>query len=236
MAKKKLLDVVGKTRNRIYRIGIELEGGWMTLPTGVEPIRDGSVVFMHPPERLCIGEVASEILEVPKFPAWMRTMYPSHVNDTCGLHVHMSFRKALHYERLMVPDYPKVIVAYIKRWAKDEHLDENHPIWKRLKNRNEFCKHDFNADQQVIKQNKVYDHNVEGSRYTVVNYCHGLHGTLECRILPMLKDVEQAIRGVQAVVDITNAFLLTTAKREEALIAEMIEADGVYRETRNEYL
>jgi hypothetical protein len=40
---------------------------------------------------------------------------------------------------------------------------------------------------------------------------------MECRVLPMFQEVEQGIRGVQRVLDITNACLTVLGRREEKL-------------------
>lgn len=280
----KLEKVLGKARNRVYLVGLELEGGWKDLPDGVVLQRDGSVqvpthqsvpvtpeAFLErvresairqgfsttrtaamveqervriqhdPPYQsvaIHVGELPSEPLELSKFPTWMRRYYPSHVNESCGLHVHMSFKSALHYQQLMVPEYPATMVAYITKWAKDAAIPKEHPIWKRLNGKNQFCKQEFFADQQVAKMNKNYGHDGVGHRYTVINYCYGLHATLECRVLPMLEDAEVAIKAVQHVIDVTNAFLVTRAKREEKLKADVVvdHRNDTYREDREEYV
>jgi hypothetical protein len=97
-----------RLRNRVYRVGIEVEGAWTTLPKGTRPIRDGSLdpfaidlvgagIFphgsVHPShggsattirdERdgaivAYVGEIASQILEVREIDAWLRAFYPQH--------------------------------------------------------------------------------------------------------------------------------------------------------------
>jgi len=320
----KFLEI--KLKNRIDRVGVELEGGWETLPKfefGEKLERDGSVSIdpipldsapsqinpfpnesfdlaqalrvynsNHPQHRqlflldgivrddpsrqrfvdyrgrpigmesgqaflanlragndpltgspnrykkIYIGEVAGPPLEVNKIAEWMRKCYPQHVNNTCGLHVHVSFRKALHYSRLMVPEYQDTIIAYLTKWAMEEKIDKSHPIWGRLTGKNEFCKHEFFADYQARKTSKAYDHHGPGNRYTAINYSHGQHGTIECRVLPMFSDVEVAVKAVNKVVDITNACLKVGAKKEETLSASVVEdsVNSMIRENRREYI
>lgn len=100
----------GKGRNRIHRIGIELEGGWRKVPPGTQIGPDGSVqITRYQDERLIVGELSSPPLSLdPKdepiyWTTWLKKFYPSHVNETCGMHVHLSFKLALTYERLMTP-------------------------------------------------------------------------------------------------------------------------------------
>jgi hypothetical protein len=219
--------VLGKTRNRVHRCGVELEGGWDRVAAGMHIARDGSVVFtdefIREAHLRAIGELASPPLAVVEkdavsalhYPVWMKVSYPSHVNATCGMHVHMSFASAFTYERLMVPSFSATIIEYINRWAKDEKLPDDSPIWPRLAGKNEYCQHKFFADEQVTKANKDYDHYREGNRYCVIGYPWTRLQTVECRLLPMFPTWEQAVEAVHEVIAITNAFLVVTAKREE---------------------
>lgn len=302
--------IIGTAKNRVHRVGIELEGGWVKVPDGEEFVRDGSVKIEPPVDpnapsntssqrydaiRACvenwnrqvavgrrviidedfplgerwfdyrgriiniqdhggfyeylsmnvrsnkvkihIGEIPGRILEPKEIDSWMKRCYPEHVNDTCGLHVHMSFVKSLHYGRLMVPEYQATILTYLGKWAMNESIPKDHPIWSRLSGKNEFCKHEFFADVQARKTSKVYDHHGNGNRYTAINYCHGQHGTLECRVLPMFEKVDQAIRAVHQVIDVTNACLKFQAKREEKVNARVIDSiDQVEKHPNTEYV
>lgn len=241
MSKKALekplsLDHLTKVRNRVYRIGIELEGGWKTLPPGTNLARDGSVRFRDE-DMLSglrhMGEIPSPVLTVEQWPTWMKQFYPHFVNETCGLHVHLSFRSALTYSRLMAPTYPSTIIAYLTAWAKQENLSSAHPIWPRLAGKSEYCQHVFAADEQIKNVTKDYDHHRPGNRYSAINYCYCVNNTLECRVLPMLETVEQAIRAVANIIQTTNAFLVATARREERLkITHITDAEDVMQDEK----
>lgn len=234
-----LSKFMGKARNRVYKVGVELEGGWDKLPPRTQLVHDGSVRFKVPTPTLNhVGELPSPPLVLSEkeatksgetwFPKWMQVFYPAHVNETCGMHVHLSMKTAFSYQKLMTPAYPATIVAYMTKWAEAEKLPKEHPIWPRLMGKNEYCQHLFYADDQAKTGSKDYDHNREGHRYTVVVYCWARHSTLECRLLPMMDNVEQAIKAVQEIIDITNAFLLVTAGREERVTAaHKLEDDEV---------
>ncbi len=219
-----------RSRNRVYRVGIEVEGGWTQRGVRSKVVPDGSV-FEHgrrlPPtvtqevlaNGFIYGEIASEPREVIKgsntdFRVWMAKYYPQIVDETCGMHVHVSFPNPLLYGRCMDPRFPATIVASIGQWANEEGLSGDHPLWPRLQNQNRYCKHDFDAENQITPTGKDYDQTRLGNRYTVVNYCYGRTTTWECRLLPMMATVEQGIRAVERVIDTTNAFLVATAKRE----------------------
>lgn len=214
-------------KNRIERIGVELEGGWQHLPADVLLEHDGSVTNLKkagdPPLRT--GELPSP----PKIPAamwpWMKKYYPSHINNTCGLHVHMSFESARWYQMLMTKQYQNTVIEYLKRWGKEEGLCEvnseskklvRHPLWDRLEGKNKYCKLEFWPDKQAAQKRKSHNMEVEGHRYTAINYCFAKDNcqTVECRVLPMFDTYEQSVRAVKRVLLITNACLVTLASKE----------------------
>ena len=263
--KEKPLDIdkfLGKARNQIHRVGVELEGGWVKLPPGVSLTHDGSVSIKQPEDptferkyrqwqetanranqegrlntvpppthriKLHVGELPSTPMEVEKVAAWMKEFYPDKVNETCGLHVHVSFKSVLQYQRLMTPSYPATIVEYFTQWARAEGLSDKHPLWERLTGNNRFCKHEFHAQEQVVSR-KDHNQTRPGHRYTVINYCYSVYGgTLECRLLPMMDTSDQGIRAVQHVLAITNAFLMAYREREEKAKAK-VESMDIVRE------
>lgn len=207
------LEGVKRPRNRIYRVGIELEGLWKKIPEGVGKLEhDGSVAGFAGIGH--IGELPSPPLEVELFEAWMRKHYPTEVNETCGMHVHTSFKSALTYQRLMDPRYPATILAYIAKWGKKVDLPKDHCLWGRLRGESVFCKHQYTADEQVMNVEKDHNRERRGNRYTVMNYCWGRTTTIECRLLPAMPTVDLAIDAVREVINITNSYLVATAKRE----------------------
>ena len=203
-----------RSRNRVYLVGVELEGGWEKMLKGCEIHRDTSVRFSPTPNLNYVGEIESKPLELSEMPKWVKQYYPHHINDSCGMHIHLSFRTALTYSRLMAPSYPATIVKYMHEWAKREGLPPSHSLWSRLRGESEYCQHTYWAEDQVFQAGKEYDRKRKGHRYTVINYCFTRHSTLECRLLPMMANAEQAIRALQEVIRITNAYLVATAKRD----------------------
>ncbi len=211
-------SLLGHVRNRISRVGIEVEGGWdpRYVPQGVNIEHDGSVqIPPNGPIRYMNGEIASEPMAPARYPLWMKKFYPTAVNETCGLHVHMSFESIRHYASLMIPEYQETICEYLSRWAKEEGIAKSHHIWGRLEGKSRFCRKNFWPEMQAKQNRKDHDQEREGNRYTLINYCHGLHGTLECRVLPMFDNVETSIHAVKAVLDITNACVLHLGKERD---------------------
>ena len=231
-----------KVRNRVYRVGIELEGGWDQLPAPTNRLaHDGSVQFGRRPGETMPryhGEMPSGVLDVVKssptyWGSWVRANYPQHVNDTCGMHVHLSFKTAFAYNRIMRAEYPATVVEEFKKWSKREDLAAEHPIWNRLAGKCRYCQLKFDADNQVINRDKDHNQDRAGHRYTVINYCWARYNTAECRLLPMMVDAPLATRAIQELIDVTNAFLLATGKREERLVAGHAVDEGMEQvETR----
>ena len=210
-------------KDRIHLVGVELEGGWNYMPPGtLRPIRDGSIKFTDLEHAAgsginYMGEIPLPPLGTKEFPKTMKLYYPHVVNSTCGMHVHLSTRKAFTYQRLMVNkpfSYPATIVEYMTRWAIRESLPAGHPIWPRLQGQNEFCQHVFQADEQAKTASKDFDHHRHGHRYTVISYCWGRYKTVECRLLPMMKTSTLGVAAIQEVINITNAFLAASRERE----------------------
>lgn len=231
-------DTLGKPRNRVFRLGVELEGAWKSLPPLTRLEADGSV-YRDPatgqkkmPAGHTTGELPIGPIQPITMPKFMRKYYPHQVNNTCGMHVHMSFESVWHYALLMVPEYQDTIVEYLTRWAKKEGFPPAHHIYGRLRGESVFCQNQFWPDAQITSQK---DHNQQrhGHRYTIVHYC-GRQMTIEVRVLPMMETVEQAIRGVRHVIDITNACLAVLGRKKEVKDRSRIEI--AENETYEEYI
>lgn len=246
---------IGGVVNRILRVGIELEGGWDIKVEGEHMERDGSVKFDDPysevvvdpitrrktlkdravpipfPKYMDQAEVVSRPLacDIEVIGEWVRRCYPQHVNDTCGLHVHMSFYNPLNYSRLMTEEYVHYMVRELGIWGRNEGLPPGHMLFNRLNPTHpwtlQHCSHVFLADKQA--QVKKKDYNSRGkdySRYTFINYPAAQHQTVECRGLPMFgtarqfttpEDAMLATRSIVAVIIATNRFLSKIRRREE---------------------
>jgi len=226
-------------RNRIDKVGIELEGGWATVPVGGRVIRDGSVKGLSA-NVVHIGELVSAPIKTGKnyegVFEWVRKFYPYEVNHTCGLHVHMSFQTASNYMQLIRPEYPATIIASIEAWAIRMGLRKDHPLWPRLQGKSEYCQHTFHGEEQLKNNGKDYDKTRSGHRYTVINYAYNRTGTVECRLLPMMDTLDQGLSAIQEVLDVTNAFLVATAERPKKILAEVKNDYPITKEVRDIYV
>lgn len=215
-------------KNRVRRVGIELEGAWRKLPAETRLEHDGSVVFAPGTiERGAIlGELPSPPLEMNEWEAWLRKFHPDFVNETCGMHVHMSFANALTYQRIMDPRFPATVIAYVGEWAKAKRLDNNHCIWSRLRGDSQYCQHKFFADDQVSHTRKDHDRARTGNRYTVINYAYSRYGTAECRLLPMMRTADESIDAIRNLISITNKYLVATSTREKPVTVSASDEVG----------
>lgn len=210
-------DVLGKPKNRIARVGIELEGGWNPAPVEAKIERDSSV-FHDLGDDGNIGRTKLPGWKVGEIPigrilpaqvrAALKKYYPQKIDKSCGMHVHLGFESMLHYSYLMEPEYQATVLYYLTLWAKGEGLVTTHPIWDRLAGKDVYCQPKFWPDEQIKNVRKDYDKARTGHRYTILNYAYGRYKTIECRVLPMMETPEQAYKVIKVLLDVTNASLL----------------------------
>lgn len=230
----------GRVENRIGLIGVELEGAWAQLPLGTAGLeQDMSVNFLKGDRNkpmftqaeaavFKIGELPSPPMAKICVPGWMTLSYPvpgGKIHRYCGLHVHMSFPNPRHYCQLAdTPDYQETLLAELATWADKEGFSKKHHIWERLAGKDEYCTKNFWPELQMTSQ-RDHDRQREGNRYTAVSYRWIPNHTVEVRVLPMMDTAAQAVRAVQEVLDVTNAYLVATAAREEKIFIPIPSGD-----------
>ncbi len=214
----------------IDRVGVELEGAWEKEPS-FPIVHDGSLDFSDDddiPEDVYVGEARiGPFRDLAAILAAVRRRWPDHVNETCGMHVHLSFRSAIFYSWLMDPDFTQRIVDGLTMWGSRLKLPAGHVLFNRLSGNNSYCLREFHADWQADQTITVYRrHSQEGHRYTVVNYPYGIHGTLEIRVLPMFPEGPSlAQAAIREVVAITEQAIRDFARREPSVsLAVPVEA------------
>jgi hypothetical protein len=262
MSKRQLFNGVV---NRIAGIGIELEGGWDAPVKGHQIVRDGSVKFKQPKMPIItdpitgartygppdgkfpkheVGEIVSPgpnrggPLKIDTFEEWVRLCYPQHVNETCGLHVHMSFFTKLNYSRLLTPDYMDFVIESLGEWGRKAGIPGDHMFWNRLNPAHpwtlEHCSHQFLGENQIhIREKDFRSRGTPYSRYTFINYCHAQHHTVECRGLPMFETADEAVAAVGAVLDSTNRFLSKMRLREKRVVVDVPVLPDITQEFRS---
>lgn len=207
------------TLRHIDKVGVEIEGGWspeVVIPTGTgNKESDGSVNGF---DTICdAGEVVSKpFTDVTKLTSWMTTVWPQHVNQTCGLHVHVSLKTRLDYCRLMDERFFSFFLQRMEAWGQKLNIQNKH-FFARLKGENHFCRKVWNPDLQVDKTGK------DSIRYAHWNFAWSVRNrkTAECRLLPTFKNpkigcsaVTHVIGAVEDYLDRAPVFLALETKLE----------------------
>ena len=188
--------------DHINLVGVELEGLWLKSRTPKNPVHDGSVKFLDIKEPGCfVGETVSPPLTKEQVKGWIDENYPARVNDTCGLHIHISVRSDKDYIRLMSKDFECYFHDSMNKFGMRMGYNKEHPFWSRLRGSNPFCAKDFKPEEQVIRNDK------RGPRYAQLNYCFGLHGTLECRLFHASENPVEIYKCVQEFINCVENFL-----------------------------
>lgn len=212
--------------------------GRLTASTARRLLEENLLLNQNPPTArtgpAVKGEIVSKPITIEKVTGWVTKCYPQHINETCGLHVHMSFHHRSNYARLMTPEFTPFIIAKVRAWAEAEQLPPDHPQWARiLKKDHPHCAHQYLAEGQIRMTRKDYESRGKAySRYTFVNYCAGQHntaggGTVEIRGLSMPATAEMALRAIMTVVNATNEFLSKTRDREKTEHVRVANRPGI---------
>lgn len=195
---------------RISKIGVELEGGWSKSPPDACIYHDGSVNvsdemgndgYSEDDIDDLQGEISSEPLTIDDALKWVLKNYPDYINETCGLHVHVSFNHDLDYHKIMSSKFYEFFIMRIEEWGEKNTILKNSQFWKRLSGDNAFCKCKFDADNQWEATSK------REVRYRHLNYCFKLHHTVECRLLPMFRDKRLAVSAIKEICQIIEDWL-----------------------------
>lgn len=132
--------------------------------------------------------------------------YPNETNRSCGMHVHMSFRSTIDYERLMKKDLTEFVCDGLIKWGQQMERRRGWTLpsqfYERLRGENtRYCARTYQGSLQVGADGR-------GSRYTVFNYCYTQHGTLECRVLPMMPDAAIAFAAINKLCSLVLTYLI----------------------------
>lgn len=195
-----------KSYRYVDYVGIELEGGWSQARRPIKLDYDGSVNVQAD----WVGELPSPKLRPNEIEKWMTDNYPTSVNQTCGMHVHVSVKSRAHYIRLMDPTFQKFVLDALHNWGKSAKIIREHPFWSRLAGKNRFCQLLFQPEKQIMATGK------SGDRYTALNYTWARYRTVECRILSAFKMPTVGINAVLTVVNAFEEFLRSPISRDKS--------------------
>lgn len=194
----------------IYKVGVELEGGWTEGEYPPNATGDGSVSgpeFSHVFYR---GESRSDPGTIEQTLAYMERWYPQVVNATCGFHIHISLTNLVYYQKLMCREFFNHVLKEFRAWGV-KNVAGGHTFWDRLDGLNRYCKHNYAPDAQAMTTYK------NDTRYSVLNYCYMQHKTIELRLLPMFKQKTVSMKALTFYTKMVEDWL-AAQKRDKAFV------------------
>ena len=124
-------------------------------------------------------------------------MYPDETDDSCGMHVHMSFPQDC-LTLLQTHEFYAYFRTRWLAWGTAMNLDTASPFFRRLRGNNNYCL----PNEDVLRDMTSCD------RYSQLNFgAYPSHKTLECRLLPMFRRSSLGVAAVQELVSIYEDFL-----------------------------
>jgi hypothetical protein len=191
----------------IDRVGVELEGGWVSRPGNAAYHNDPSVHIAYGTNgATIIGEmVSAPMSRWEEISDWILATHPIAHNRSCGMHVHVSFKERRSYARLMDIKFYEYFIERMKAWGERAGLKPDHLFWERLDGLNQFAEKKFRPDVQAAQKFKAGQ-----VRYTHLNYCFSLRKTIECRLAPVFKQARIAVTFAQELCNIYEAYLAAT--------------------------
>lgn len=219
----------------VNKVGIEIEGNWINLkgcrgPAAISNagiVHDGSVKFddrypkrfwdlckknnsSHNPRTLAhIGEVVSPAFNsIETATKWMMDYWPDRTNSTCGLHFHASLNDSSYYSCLMEKEFYLYLKKSLAGFATEEKL--NRIFHERFEGKTEwakkYCRDEFIPLKQAFVTQKLYN-DANRSRYTMLNFCHGLHETVEIRVFTAHMPLKRSVNCLLWYVSVITNYL-----------------------------
>lgn len=179
-----------------------------------------------------VGECISPPCTIEELRSWVAQYSPDTVNKSCGLHVHVSMKRQLDYNRLMDKEFTDFFVDYFKNWGEDMGLSKSHSFWERLEGRNRYCKKEHKANEQAAQTVK----NAGGEpgkiiRRCQLNFCYNIRNedgsprsTLECRVFPAFKDSAYIMSAIENFIRCVEQYLSETESKKEVFKLRGCEA------------
>lgn len=196
----------------IDAVGLEIEGCWAKPRNDLVPdnsMRDFEFkkpyfIDAHGDKRILFGELISvPFKSLDKVISFLDNNWIDETGSKCGYHVHISFKDYSHYCHCMSETFYNNFLNAMSDWGRKYPCDDKR-FWERLEDRNKFCRRNFIPDTQVAITKKVVS---DPRRYCILNFCWGMHKTLECRLFPTFFDVEMAKSATIAFLEFIEDYL-----------------------------
>lgn len=202
-------------------IGIEIEGRFenrrdverLARSEGLGTTGDGSI------HRGDTDATPMEIQTKPELLAGalrqLAKFYPDETDESCGMHVHVSFKDIGSFSLLASPEFGAYFTQRWRDWGTRLNINPRNAFWKRLNGENDYCNPNSARD---------FNEPFGADRYRQLNFhAWNEHKTVECRLLPMFREARLAFAAVTELISIyedwihkhaADYFPATTAKVE----------------------
>lgn len=183
-----------------------------------------------------VGEAVSPALTYEELIQWIMTNSPDVVNNTCGLHVHVSFKSVTDYVKLMTPQFYDYFLKYMEEWGNKMGFPKGHEFWKRLNGDNKYCckqgkkcvHKNYHGEEHYTNhtpEEQVKAKNWSASRYCQLNFCFLKHGTVENRLFPGFKDPRMIIAALDATLQCYESYLENLSEEEDRISIRISSAE-----------
>ena len=194
--------------SHIIEIGVELEGGWREEFEDITILGDGSV---RKPSGIDSetghwGEIPSPVLTTSTILPWLAAHYPDGVGPSCGFHIHISLSKG-DYQQLISMKFYHFFLKKWEEWGEVNRRDLPDTFFRRLAGQPASASSSAYADRVWIPFQQLYVKGKGDARRCHLNYCYGLHKTIECRLLPMFEDKEIGLRALSYYINMVEEYL-----------------------------
>ena len=204
-------------QSHVNAVGIEFEGAWdkwgpiesarsvrkllrKQKPRGLK--YDGSINVAANTGGW-VGEIASKPMQPRAIKSWVRRNKPDKQNQSCGTHVHLSIKTNHAYSMLTEKSFYDKYMSKMAKWARTHEIKEDTGFWKRYRGDNTYCKKQHTPELQIFEDSR------NPNRYAHINYCYGLHKTLEFRMLPVFNCTDLMTDSIIETLRIVETYLAT---------------------------
>lgn len=181
------------------------------LPDGYRHVNDGSVES----SQYYPIEFNSRVYDRSEFPQALRDFatiaeHVKEVNNTMGLHVHVSFPDVETFERLSTVEFP----IYFEQKFRESFIYESNGrrVGRKEQARlgNRFCRvpSESPRDLASLMHEQITAYGKDQSRYTAVNYnAYQCHKTIEFRVFPSTKNPSRFAKYLMFLFAVVDSFL-----------------------------
>jgi len=150
------------------------------------------------------GEIVSRPLLYSEVLDFMDKHHVIESNNSCGGHRHFSFISNVRAQSILLNRKfnDRWLPHFLTMWGKEANVNAGSAFWKRLDGDVHWCKQPWNGIRQIMAGSTKDD-----CRYNRVNYCFGLHGTMEIRVLPEFQKFDLMRSSTIALAHIVDEFV-----------------------------